>query len=364
MIFKNNATYRFICRADTERALNVYGSTGSIPSPLKNVCLYDSSPSDTCQQWIYKEKNGNKYFVCKMNPELALDMYTGSVSGQNNVNAHVYGPSATSYLAFEDTDSGYIKIKLARYSDKYLTANQGDNGDNDGRTTHDPGNVYWYAGGLTDHSQEWKPILVDDGGSVDPEPGEMVTVTNMPNGIYDNNTEYFHPQSGMKNGTWAENSGSSKKEAVKAFYTKAFGHAPISDNHYLYNLYGAKYSVSGYIGKYHTGIDMYSNSTTSIKSAHSGIVVSVGSSGYGEVAIYDEKLDKTYIYLHMDLSKTQAVINRPISIGTFLGYQSSVGLSKKNDHLHIEVRNGRKTSPAKLPTITQNLDAVSPYNYL
>lgn len=171
MIFKNNAIYRFICRADTERALNVYGSTGSIPSPLKNVCLYDSSPSDTCQQWIYKEKNGNKYFVCKMNPELALDMYTGSVSGQNNVNAHVYGPSATSYLAFEDTDSGYIKIKLARYSNKYLTANQGYNGDNDGRTTHDRGNVYWYAGGLTDHSQEWKPVLVED-GSVDPEPPE------------------------------------------------------------------------------------------------------------------------------------------------------------------------------------------------
>ena len=172
MIFKNNAIYRFICRADTGRALNVYGSSGSIPSPLKNVCLYDSRPSDTCQQWIYKEKNGNKYFVCKMNPELALDMYTGSVSGQNNVNAHVYAPSDTSYLAFEDTDSGYIKIKLSRYSNKYLTANQGDNGDNDGRTTHDPGNVYWYAGGLTDHSQEWKPILVDDGGSVDPEPPE------------------------------------------------------------------------------------------------------------------------------------------------------------------------------------------------
>ena len=172
MIFKNNATYRFICRADTGRALNVYGSSGSIPSPLKNVCLYDSRPSDTCQQWIYKEKNGNKYFVCKMNPELALDMYTGSVSGQNNVNAHVYAPSDTSYLAFEDTDSGYIKIKLSRYSNKYLTANQGYNGDNDGRTTHDLGNVYWYAGGLTDHSQEWKPILVDDGGSVDPEPPE------------------------------------------------------------------------------------------------------------------------------------------------------------------------------------------------
>ena len=164
MIFKNNATYRFICRADTIRALNVYASAGTAPR-LSNVCLWKSSPSDIGQQWIYKKSGSNKYFVCKANPSVALDMYTGSVSGQNNVNAHVYAPSDTSYLAFEDTDSGYIKIKLARYSNKYLTANQGKSGTSNGRTTHDPGNVYWYAGGLTDHSQEWKPILVDDGGS-------------------------------------------------------------------------------------------------------------------------------------------------------------------------------------------------------
>ena len=164
MTFKNNATYRFICRADTGRSLNVYASAGTAPS-LSNVCLWTSSSSDMGQQWIYKESGSNKYFVCKANPSVALDMYTGSTSGQNNVNAHVYAPSSTSYLAFEDTDSGYIKIKLARYSNKYLTANQGNNGTSNGRTTHDAGNVYWYAGGLTDHSQEWKPILVDDGGS-------------------------------------------------------------------------------------------------------------------------------------------------------------------------------------------------------
>ena len=164
MTFKNNATYRFICRADTGRSLNVYASAGTAPS-LSNVCLWTSSSNDMGQQWIYKESGSNKYFVCKANPSVALDMYTGSTSGQNNVNAHVYAPSSTSYLAFEDTDSGYIKIKLARYSNKYLTANQGNNGTSNGRTTHDPGNVYWYARGLTDHSQEWKPVLVDDGGS-------------------------------------------------------------------------------------------------------------------------------------------------------------------------------------------------------
>ena len=174
MIFKNNATYRFICRADTGRALNVYASAGTAPS-LSNVCLWTSSSSDMGQQWIYKESGSNQYFVCKANPSVALDMYTGSTAGQNNVNAHVYAPSTTSYLAFEDTDSGYIKIKLARYSNKYLTANQGNNGTSNGRTTHDAGNVYWYAGGLTDHSQEWKPVLVDDGGSVDPEPDSSLT---------------------------------------------------------------------------------------------------------------------------------------------------------------------------------------------
>ena len=89
MNFKNNATYRFICRADKNRSLNVYGDSGSVPSAQTNVCLYTSNANDTCQQWIYKESGGNKYFVCKKNPNLALDMYTGSTSGQSNVNAHV-----------------------------------------------------------------------------------------------------------------------------------------------------------------------------------------------------------------------------------------------------------------------------------
>ena len=185
MNFKNNATYRFICRADKNRSLNVYGDSGSVPNSQTNVCLYTSGANDTCQQWIYKESGGNKYFVCKKNPNLALDMYTGSTSGQTNVNAHVYAPSNTSYLAFEDTDSGYIKIRLSKYSNKYLTANQGDNGTNTGRTTHDKGNVYWYAGGLTDHSQEWKPVLVDGGSTPDPDPGKGQKL------IYPFKTQYY-----------------------------------------------------------------------------------------------------------------------------------------------------------------------------
>ena len=172
MRLKNNATYQFISRADPLRALNVYGSSGSVPSSQKNVCLYKSNPKDTCQQWVYKEVGGHKFLVCKNNQNLALDMYTGSPAAQNMVNAHVYAPSNTSYLGIVDTDSGYVKIYLTGYANKFLTANQGNNGDNNGRTTHDPGNVYWYKDGLTDNSQEWKPIPVDDGGFVDPQPPE------------------------------------------------------------------------------------------------------------------------------------------------------------------------------------------------
>ena len=367
MNFKNNATYRFICRADKNRSLNVYGDSGSVPSAQTNVCLYTSNANDTCQQWIYKESGGNKYFVCKKNPNLALDMYTGSTSGQTNVNAHVYTPSNTSYLAFEDTDSGYIKIRLSKYSNKYLTANQGDNGTNTGRTTHDKGNVYWYAGGLTDHSQEWKPVLVDEGSAPDPDPdpqpGKQVTVTNMPAGVYSNDTEYFHPQSGMKNGTWEQNGGTAKSNAVKSFYKKVFKTSSAPNSLCLYNLFGAKYTVKGYENKYHSGIDMYVSGGSKIYSAHTGEVTAVGGK-YGVVGIYDKNKDITYFYLHMDTTNTHATVGKTIYQGDFLGMQSNVGLGSGGQHLHIEVRKGKKTDPAGLPTINENFTSISPYNYL
>ena len=166
MALVNGATYRFQCRADMERSLNVYGN---VPTSLANVCLYENNSDDICQQWIYRKSGNHEYLICKGNENLALDLYTGSSSTSNvtNYNAHVYAPSETSYITIEEVSGGYVRIKLD-YNGRYLTANQGDDGTSAGKSTHDPGNVYFYAGGLTDYSQDWKPIRL--GGGVDPDP--------------------------------------------------------------------------------------------------------------------------------------------------------------------------------------------------
>jgi len=171
--FENGATYRLVCRADkSKRSLNVYGTT---PKSLANVCLYETKATDICQKWIYREVGGHKYFVCKGNTGLALDLLTDSSAGSNvnNYNAHVYAPSDTSYVTIMDASDGnswYIRIRLASNSSKYLTANQGSNGTAAGEDVNAAGNVYWYKGGLTDFSQDWEPILLEDVSQPDPDP--------------------------------------------------------------------------------------------------------------------------------------------------------------------------------------------------
>ena len=365
MALVNGATYRFENRADPNRSLNVYGNS---PASLANVCLWTSDDDDICQQWVYMKSGSHAYLVCKGNQNLALDLYTGSGSSTvKNYNAHVYEPSATSYIEIEESDGDYIQIKLEDYSNKYLTANQGSNGTSGCKDVNAAGNVYFYNGGLTDNSQDWLPVRLDGGSTPTPgpEPGERVVVTNMPSGIYTNNTEYFHPDSGMVNGTWAQNDGTAKANAVKAFYKKVFKTSSAPNAQCLYNLFGAAYAAgTGYEGQYHSGIDMYVSGGSEIYSAHTGVVTAIGGT-YGIVAIYDEDKEVTYLYLHMDTSNTDAIVGRTIHEGDFLGMQSNVGLGGSgNQHLHIEVREGRKTAPATLPTIDEPLTSISPYDYL
>lgn len=157
----NGATYRFVNRADGARSLNVYGTS---PASLANVCLWSSSDTDICQQWIYKEEGSNKYLQCKGNTNLVLDLFTGSSTTANvkNYNAQVYAKSSTSYIEIEEATGDYIKIKLL-YNGRYLTANQNSNGTSSGKSVNSAGNVYFYNGGLTDYSQDWLPVLLDAG---------------------------------------------------------------------------------------------------------------------------------------------------------------------------------------------------------
>lgn len=184
MKLQNGATYRLENRADGRRSLNVYGNA---PANLANVCLWNSDDNDICQQWVFKVVDGHRYFVCKGAPGLALDLFTGSSATANvsNFNAHVYAPTSTSYLIMEsasDGNSGYCRIRLANNTAKYLTANQGSNGTGAGRDVNAAGNVYWYKGGLTDYSQDWKLVQLDGTTPApDPEPGKLLTLANLKN---------------------------------------------------------------------------------------------------------------------------------------------------------------------------------------
>ena len=356
MALVNGATYRLQSRADSSRSLNVYGTK---PASLANVCLFRNDNNDICQQWVYKKSGTREYFVCKGNQNLALDLYTGSSSTNNvkNYNAHAYAPSETSYVKVDDTISGgYIRIKLD-YNGNYLTANPGSDGSSNGKDTSAGGNVYFYSGTVTNQKQHWKPIRLDSGT---PDPGEEITVTGMPAGIYTGNTEYFHPASGMVNGTWSQNNGSYIERKLKNFYKTVFKNEPASYNQYLYNLYGARLTGRN---DYHIGIDIYRNEGDSVYTAHSGTVIkadTVGTSS-GEVAIYDGK--RTYYYLHM--TNIAVKVGDTVTAGiTNLGSEGQVGWAT-GPHLHLEVFDGKRTDgPKPTPKIYEDIPAICPYDYI
>ena len=171
-ILKNGATYRFSNRAAENevngkgRSLNVYGNS---PSSEANVCLWTSDDDDICQQWVYEASatEDRGYLRCKglgeEDEELYLDVYTGpGVSTVVGYNAHAYPIGNTAYLEIEEISGGYVRIK-SMYNGRYLTTNQGSNGSSTGKDVNAAGNVYFYGGGLTDRSQDWDPILLDEG---------------------------------------------------------------------------------------------------------------------------------------------------------------------------------------------------------
>ena len=181
--FEDGKTYRLINRADSaRRALNVLSD--SKPAALTNVCLYKYDANDTCQQWIYKETSKGKYFVCKANTALALDQFTGSSSTANvkNYNAHVYAPSATSYIipkySYDSNgEVSYVQIQLANDTTKYLTANENASGTAAGKDVNAAGNVYWYKQeGVTPKSQDWIVEVV--GEEENPNPSNPYAALN------------------------------------------------------------------------------------------------------------------------------------------------------------------------------------------
>lgn len=221
------------------------------------------------------------------------------------------------------------------------------------------GNVYWAPkSSATRAYQYWCLEKQGDSGETPtPEPTGEVTVTNMPANVYTDDTEKFHPKSGMRNGTWAANGGADIEQKMRNYYHTVYKANPVSNSQYLYNFYGAK--VSG-TKKYHLGVDICHGQGSPVYSAHSGEVIYIRPEN-GQVAIYDGTY--TYHYLHMTDIKVN--LNDPVVAGeTNIGLEGKEGWAT-GSHVHLEIYKGEHASAAQdAVLINQNIPTVCPYDLI
>ncbi len=124
-------------------------------------------------------------------------------------------------------------------------------------------------------------------------------------------------------------------------------------------------SCDGYQGG-HSGWDLQTKSVVGSATANvvfysltSGEVVATGGT-FGMIAVYNSSEDNTIVYLHarrIDVRRGQR-----INVGTPLGIQGNVGLSSNqtvSEHVHVEVRNGRRTFPG-----CGAISTIDPIDYL
>ncbi len=344
------------------RALNLYYANSSSLTNGQNVCLW-TQDSSTEQQWRYE--GGKLINMRSSSTKFVLDhLYDAATTSHEN-NADIWADTTTedAHQLIDFVDSGYgngtVRIKL-RNQNLYLTAVNNANGTNAGKSSTANGNVYW----TTKKSSLLQTWFFEEISAVNS--GSEITITAMPvNANYTNRTEYFHPFSGLRNGTWEYNGGSEIEEKMYSLFESVFKTSPTQNNQYLYNLYGAK--VTG-TTKYHIGVDVWLYDGADIYAATGGEVVKYQDDfddtdvGSNAIAIYDSENNVTWYYLHMrnraSLSEEQV-----IAAGTKLGKQSDAGWAD-GSHLHIEIYEGRYTSgPHNPPTLSGTTNALCPYPY-
>lgn len=109
----------------------------------------------------------------------------------------------------------------------------------------------------------------------------------------------------------------------------------------------------------HEGIDLVNYHKAPVYATVSGKVIRAGDGVYHTVSIYDTTNNKSIIYLHLDSSTVN--LGQYVNKGDLIGYQGNYG-APQGSHVHIEVRNGKKTAAAK----SQNdpiLNNENPWNY-
>ena len=131
---------------------------------------------------------------------------------------------------------------------------------------------------------------------------------------------------------------------------------------------GSNGSCNGYDGG-HSGWHAQTRSVAKKKtdnepffSLSAGFVISTDASfvSFGHIAVYNAVADITTLYLHA--REINVDVGQWVNVGTRLGIQGNTGLSDdptENEHVHIEVRDGRKLQPACGANAS-----LSPYSYL
>ena len=174
-----------------------------------------------------------------------------------------------------------------------------------------------------------------------------------------------------------------KDRIVEVLFGLNLGEADAKTNH-DYNDYencpdevescDSLFGTSGYKGG-HSGWDVQTKSVQGdaltadepFYSLTSGQVIAIGGT-YGKIAVYNATDDKTTLYLHArEIYVSQG---QTVNIGTALGIQGNVGLGfsdpSKQEHVHIEVRNGRTTFTAfgADPFPASDHPTIDPVDYL
>lgn len=184
---------------------------------------------------------------------------------------------------------------------------------------------------------------------------------------YTNNTEYFHPGTGMIAGTRASNGGAIKETQIKNYYTTLYNVSYNPTNAIaLYSLWGGKYlsTEPDYPNQFHPGLDVNKGQNSDIYATRSGAIVAKDD-WYVTIRPYQNDCYLVYVHLQVRSEIVDGTITTVTAGQTILGKESSLHTSKV--HTHVEAHNINDTywkpcEPAE--TVLHALDNIEPYNHL
>lgn len=309
-------TYAFQSTANTNYALNIFGTSTSQITNNRNVCLYQYDSNDIMQQWkVVSTSGGYRLQAAGGAVGYYLDRLSYGATSSNPLNnAQTYTASEDSIVNFESTNvENWVKIYQnvngTRY---YLTAVNCTNGTADGKSSTSPGNVYWAPESYSQSFQTWKVVPIGGGSSN----GQKLRLPVSGNNVI---------------------SASMVKTTESAYYSW--------------------YRV------YHYGADISLADGTALYGLGNGTVISRGwnnAEGNFIIVRYNNCIPvnggaaKDIIVRYFHMNSVSASVGANVTTGTLLGYSGHTGdYAYGADHLHMEFDTDT-VYPGATPSLTSS----------